>query len=55
MSAIVVRKIVCRIELELECDDDVKFLLDLLNEAESLPNSLQELREELELTTSHFA
>jgi predicted transcriptional regulator len=55
MSAIVVRKVICRIELELECDEDVKCLFDLLNEAEDLPDSLQELKEELELTISHFA
>ena len=47
MSAIVVRKVVCRIELELEYDD-VKFLLNLLDEAGDLPDSLQELKEELE-------
>lgn len=55
MSAIVVRKVVCRIELELEYDEDVRFLFNLFDEAGGLPDSLQELKEELELTISHFA
>lgn len=55
MSVTVARKVVCCIELELEYDEDVKCLFDLLNEAGDLPDSLQELREELELTISHFA
>jgi hypothetical protein len=55
MSVIVVRKVVCRIELELEYDDDVRLLFNLLDDAGGLPDSLQELKEELETTINHFA